>query len=474
MRGKAVSIKYQRAKYVATDWLTSFIGFFVFDLFRYWMFGKASGGNSLWEYLFSGKILLEQCIAPVVMLGVFWLSGYYNHPFGKSRLSELSNTIFASLTNTALIMLSLLINDRLYTHTGNYELIFLLFFSLFFFTYCGRLFITQNAIRHFKDRKWGFDTVIVGASDVAMQAVNRLRNSQMTLGYNVIAHIPLPGETQSKENHTTIRREQLDKMCADRLVDQILIVPETQDEKKLLLLLYNLLPLNIPIRIAPSASAILSSKVRLQDVYGEPFVDLTSPVAGEFSKNFKRLMDVVVSGLALLILSPFLAAIAIAIKLTSKGPVFYAQERIGYHQKPFKIYKFRSMVHNAEPDGPRLSDDDDPRITPLGHFMRKYRIDELPQFWNVLKGDMSLVGPRPERAFFIRQIMKEAPYYSLVHQVRPGLTSWGMVKFGYAKTVSEMVERTRYDLIYLQNMSITMDLKIILHTINTVFSGKGV
>lgn len=162
------------------------------------------------------------------------------------------------------------------------------------------------------------------------------------------------------------------------------------------------------------------------------------------------------------------------VKSGSKGPVFYSQERIGYRQKPFKIYKFRSMRIDAEQSGPQLSEEDDPRITKVGHVLRKYRLDEIPQFWNVLKGEMSLVGPRPEREFYIRQIIKEAPYYTLLQQVKPGLTSWGMVKFGYAKNVKEMVERSKFDLLYLANMSVLMDFKILIHTVKTVVMGKGV
>ena len=153
--------------------------------------------------------------------------------------------------------------------------------------------------------------------------------------------------------------------------------------------------------------------------------------------------------------------------------MIYRQRRIGIHHKPFTIYKFRTMRTDAEAAGPQLSGENDPRVTKVGRVMRKYRIDELPQFWNVLKGDMSLVGPRPEREYFIRQIVKEAPYYTLVHQVRPGITSWGMVKYGYASTVGQMVERTRFDLIYLSNMSTMVDIKILIHTLKTVMTGKG-
>jgi exopolysaccharide biosynthesis polyprenyl glycosylphosphotransferase len=190
--------------------------------------------------------------------------------------------------------------------------------------------------------------------------------------------------------------------------------------------------------------------------------------------NIKRLSDIIVSALTLIIISPILLAISIAIKSTSKGPIIYKQKRIGYHKKPFNIYKFRSMVVDAEQSGPALSSLNDPRITPLGRFMRKYRIDELPQFWNVLKGDMSLVGPRPEREYYIKQIVERAPYYSLIHQVRPGITSWGMVKYGYASDVDGMINRLKYDLLYIENVSFLVDLKIMFYTVHTIFTGKGV
>lgn len=230
----------------------------------------------------------------------------------------------------------------------------------------------------------------------------------------------------------------------------------------------------MPIKISPDIFSFVTSAIRLKDIYGEPFVDLTTPSLTEASKNIKRFTDTVSSAVALVVLSPVLLWLAFLVKRSSPGPIIYSQERIGLKQKPFKIYKFRTMRTDAEKDGPRLSGDSDSRITPVGKFLRKYRLDELPQFWNVLKGDMSIVGPRPERAFFIEQIVKKAPYYVLVNQVRPGITSWGMVKYGYASTVDQMVERTRYDLIYMANMSLYVDMKILIYTVKTVVTGKGV
>ena len=257
-------------------------------------------------------------------------------------------------------------------------------------------------------------------------------------------------------------------------INQVILAPQDLDDNKVMSLLSVLFPLEMPVKISPDTFSFVTSAIRLQDIYGEPFIDLTGPSMSESSKNIKRSFDVVVSLFIMILFSPLYAYLALRVKLSSKGPVIYSQERIGMHQKPFKIYKFRTMVIDAENSGPQLSSENDPRITSVGRWMRKFRLDEIPQFWNVLKGEMSIVGPRPEREYFIRQITKEAPYYTLVCQVRPGITSWGMVKYGYASTVEQMVERTRYDLIYLANMSLSVDFKILLYTLNTVIGGKGV
>lgn len=189
---------------------------------------------------------------------------------------------------------------------------------------------------------------------------------------------------------------------------------------------------------------------------------------------YKRVFDVVCSAIALVVLSPLFLVIAVFIKCDSKGPVIYRQQRLGRLAKPFTILKFRTMYEGAENGSPQLSAKDDKRITKFGRLLRKYHLDELPQLWNILIGDMSFVGPRPERKYFVDQLVAIAPQYVKLFQVKPGLSSWGMVKFGYASDLSQMVERMNYDLMYIDNMSPIFDIKIMVLTIRTVITGKGV
>ena len=250
-------------------------------------------------------------------------------------------------------------------------------------------------------------------------------------------------------------------------------LPENASEYELFAKIKEAYPSGKEIVVRPRVKDILTGAARIYDLQGEALIRITDHHASDSALCIKRAFDILVSALTLLVLSPLYALIALLIRLSSNGPALYRQERIGLHGIPFNILKFRTMRTHAENDIPQLASTDDPRITPLGHFLRKYRIDELPQMWNVLKGDMSIVGPRPERAYFIKLIEEKAPYYCLIYKIRPGLTSWGPIKVGYTDTVDKMVQRLNYDIAYMENMSLLLDIKIMWHTIAVIFGGKG-
>lgn len=463
----------QRWRYVIADLLTTGLAFWVFNMIRFFLIHN-SGSASVWNFLGSSKLILEQCIVPPCLLIIYWLSGYYNEPFNKSRLQEFSTTFFSAVINTIIIYLVLLINDQTGRRRIDYEIILVLFGLLFSITYIARLLITAYAINNFRKELWQINVLIMGNSSTSRKVATELSKQSRNIKYHISGFIAIPGESYVKDGNSVFEYKDLESVVKQLNINQVILAPENHDDKKVMSLLSVLFPLEIPVKISPDIFSFVTSAIKMKDIYAEPFIDLASPTIGEASKNIKRCLDVVGSIITLILLSPLYLFLSIIVYKSSKGPVFYSQERIGLHQKPFRIYKFRTMKIDAETSGPQLSNENDPRITKAGKWMRKYRLDELPQFWNVVKGDMSIVGPRPEREYFIKQIVKEAPYYTLVCQVRPGITSWGMVKYGYASTVEQMVERTRYDLIYLANMSLSVDCKILIYTLKPILGGKGV
>ena len=295
------------------------------------------------------------------------------------------------------------------------------------------------------------------------------------MGYDIRGFVSIPGENDVKElSLPGYTLDEVAEVCRRDHIQELIVVPTRKGSDRLLHTINHLFALDKPIKLTPMSGNVLMRKMRMSDFYGVPLVDISSSNMSDSAKNVKRAADVIISSILLLVMVPFFAIIALLIKLDSHGTVFYLQERVGYHNVPFNIYKFRTMCSDAEASGePQLTSDNDPRVTRIGRFLRKYRIDELPQFWNVLVGDMSIVGPRPERQYYIDQIMKRAPSYALLRQVRPGITGMGMVKYGYAQNVDEMVERLDYDLMYLENMSLINDVKIMVYTIHTVLTGKG-
>ena len=461
----------QAGKYILSDFISASVAWLLFNILRYEVFAIDEGADSLLDYLQYPGVLGGQVVIPLFWLVLYYFSGYYNKPFGKSRLTELFSTFITVLIGTVFVFFALLLDDIPRSIDIYYKLFFGMFGLQFFIIYIPRLLITQSGMRKIKNREWAMKVLIIGAGGKAV----RIAHDLYRLGYDICGFVSEDERTPVKADRNQVLGtvEDIPVLMEKENVDEIVLAVESKNNKALLGILYSLYRYKRPIKVLADRFNMLS-KIQLRTIRGIPLVDVTDNNFSPAEQNIKLFLDKVCSVVALLLLSPLFAYIAWRVKKDSPGPVFFRQERIGYLGQPFWMYKFRTMYVNAEENGPSLSSEDDLRVTPFGRIMRKYRLDELPQFWNVLKGDMSLVGPRPERKYFIDEIVKTAPYYYLLHNVRPGITSLGMVKYGYAASVDKMVERMEYDILYYENMSLTLDLTILIYTVKTVITGKGV
>lgn len=480
-----ISENRQRALYIAGDLLATVSAWLVFSYIRFVMVGEPENYSSFASFLSIRPVILGLILFPLGMSGLYWLSGYYNKVFIKSRIEELTTTLSTAFVGTIAIYFLAIVDDPIPDRATNYELLVMLFGLLFTSVYLERLTFTTLNSRRVASGKIAFNTVYVGNLADVPEAIHRLESGINHLSHafrvvGILEWISPAAKSRAPESGKSeiaglpvLGLNDMASFCRANDVSSIVVARSDCSPEELLELINKLLPLEIPVLMSPSLVNLLTAKPRLNRLVADPFIDITTPYIAESTINLKRAGDFFGALIAAILLIPTYLVIAIAVKLDSKGPVIYTQKRIGLHRKPFYILKFRTMTVDAEASGPRLSSENDPRITRVGRFLRKYRLDELPQFINVIAGNMSLVGPRPERDHYIQQILENAPYYTLLHCVRPGITSLGMVKHGYASSIDEMIQRMHYDLIYIENVSFTTDLKIIAYTIATVMSGKG-
>ena len=428
--------------------------------------------------IYNKKFYIGSVFIPICWVVVYYLQGTYHDPYRRSRLNEFIQTCYTSLIGVLILFFVLLLDDNIQTYKNYYKSLTVLFTLQFILTAIPRFILSSATNRKIQKRKIGFNTLIIGSNENAWNIFNEIQSLKDGNGNLFKGFIHIDGRNGYSEKlikQVPHLGELIDlvPIIKQQHIEEIIIALESTEHSFIEKILNNTIDQDVRIKLIPGVYDILAGSVKFTSVIQAPLIELNREIAPRWQINAKRIFDVVFSLFVLLVFSWLFIILAIMVKLTSKGPVFFSQERLGLHGKPFRIYKYRSMYIDAEKHGPALSSENDPRITPFGLFLRKTRLDEFPQFANVLFGQMSIVGPRPERKFFADKIIAKAPHYKHLHRVRPGITSWGQVKFGYAENVDEMIQRLRYDLLYAENMSLLVDIKIIIYTVLIVFQGRG-
>lgn len=468
--------KWQVSKYLFLDFFAAALAWAIFYVYRKEIIEPQYFGG--WDVPFelTPQFYLGLLIIPSGWISFYYISGFYKNIYRRSRLLELGQTFTTSLIGVTVLFFAFILDDWIESYKNYYQLFGTLFALQFTFTYFFRIILTTQTIHKIHRRKIGFNTLLVGNNEKALRVYQEMNSHIRPAGNKFIGFVnvsPKSPELLNKHLPFLGTLDNITNILEQHKIEEVILALETSEHKKLSEIVTSIENRQVTIWGIPSLYDLLSSVSKNNTIFGTPLIKISNGLMPAWQENTKRLLDVLLSLLAVVLFSPIFLILAIAIIINSKGPVFYKQERIGRFGKPFHLYKLRSMVIDAERDEPILSTTNDNRITKVGKFLRKTHLDEIPQFFNVIQGTMSLVGPRPERAFFEKQIIKRAPHYTQLHKLRPGITSWGQVKYGYASTVDEMIERLPYDILYLKNISLYLDFKILIYTIMVSVRGSG-
>jgi exopolysaccharide biosynthesis polyprenyl glycosylphosphotransferase len=422
------------------------------------------------ESFYYGVLLI-----PIAWIFLYLLQGTYHDVRRLHRIKIFTLTFLGTVIGAIGIFFLFILDDEIVQYRQYYQSVFLLFGIQFIITFIPRLVLVSFIVGRIHKRKTGFKTMIVGGSEKAVDIYKEITELPKGTGHQFVGFINLNGVDKLLEDSLPYlgHINDVEHILRDNEIEEVIIALESVEHDRLKTIISRLEGGDVRIKILPDMYDILSGTVEMSNIFGALLISVNAEVMPVWQRTFKRLIDIIASSIALIVLIPVFIVLAILVKMSSPGPIFFTQKRIGKNGIPFNIIKFRTMYQNSEKNGPQLSSSNDPRITKIGRFMRKSRLDEFPQFFNVLIGDMSLVGPRPERQFYIDKIVTVEPQFLELTKVRPGITSWGQVKYGYAESVEQMLDRMKYDLLYLKNRSLSLDLKIMLYTVLIIFKGAG-